>query len=60
MVEMKKYVVIGVGFLVLLIVLFFCLRPSSFDKELAKVQKELTEYHMVGTMEVMQGEDTKL
>ena len=47
------------GGLLLVIALYFALRPSSFDKELQKAIENLQHYHMKGTMEVVEGENLK-
>lgn len=56
---MKKIVIAVIGGIMLVLALYFALRPSSFDKELEKRLSTLEHYHMNGVMEVVEGEDLK-
>lgn len=56
---MKKNIAIGIGVLLLIVALFFAVKPSSFSSRASKVLSKLNSYQLEGNMEISSGDDIR-
>ena len=56
---MKKYIGIGVGAVIVVVVLFIAFKPANTEKKLDDLYTNLEKYEVSAEMELASGEDFK-
>ena len=56
---MKTKIIAGIGSVLLIVILFIALKPTSFNKTFKKTMKNMDTYVLEGDMEITKGEDVK-